>query len=285
MSSLGMQDEGQVESSLPQRGASTAKEDASTVAGNDRLYPAALNAASQTTLDAGDASNMKTTKESQVSSLPSPVKPVKRLNDTSSTSKPQKRGKTGANAKTAGGVAGQVGKGQSSLMGFFKPKNLPSNSQTVDADSDIANLTDKDGPSESEIRNFTGKNGPSELTNLTDKDASAMTETRSIPETHSTEIHSPVTLSKPFDPADQASVIDPIVSKESWSKLLGKRVIPRCEHQEPCISLITKKPGANCGRSFYMCSRPLGPSGQKEKNSQWRCGTFIWSSDWTGEGN
>jgi AP endonuclease-2 len=88
----------------------------------------------------------------------------------------------------------------------------------------------------------------------------------------------------PFDPANQKSVVDPIVAKESWSKLLGKRVVPRCEHNEPCISYTTKKPGVNCGRSFYMCPRPIGPSGQKERNTQWRCGTFIWSSDWTGDG-
>ncbi|KAK7212516.1 hypothetical protein V2G26_019694 [Clonostachys chloroleuca] len=75
-------------------------------------------------------------------------------------------------------------------------------------------------------------------------------------------------------------VFDPIEAKESWSKLLGKRVVPRCNHDEPCISLVTKKPGVNCGRSFFMCPRPLGPSGEKEKDSEWRCGTFIWSSDW-----
>nr|QKY89068.1 DNA lyase [Calonectria pauciramosa] len=77
-------------------------------------------------------------------------------------------------------------------------------------------------------------------------------------------------------------VFDPIEAKESWSKLLGKRVAPRCDHDEPCISLTTKKPGVNCGRSFYVCPRPLGPSGEKERGSEWRCGTFIWSSDWTG---
>ncbi|KAL7963127.1 Endonuclease/exonuclease/phosphatase [Trichoderma compactum] len=79
-----------------------------------------------------------------------------------------------------------------------------------------------------------------------------------------------------------ARVFDPIQAKESWSKLLGRRTLPRCEHNEPCISLTTKKPGANCGRSFYICARPLGPSGEKERGSEWRCGTFIWSSDWNG---
>lgn len=77
---------------------------------------------------------------------------------------------------------------------------------------------------------------------------------------------------------DGIKVFDPIHSKESWSKLLrGKRDAPLCEHGQPCVSYVVKKPGINCGRTFFMCSRPLGPSGQKEKNTQWRCATFIWA--------
>jgi AP endonuclease-2 len=50
--------------------------------------------------------------------------------------------------------------------------------------------------------------------------------------------------------------IDPEASKESWTKLFSKKPPPRCEgHQEPCISLTTKKPGQNCGRSFWICPR------------------------------
>ncbi|KAG0154416.1 hypothetical protein PDIDSM_1798 [Penicillium digitatum] len=77
------------------------------------------------------------------------------------------------------------------------------------------------------------------------------------------------------------TIIDPIVSKEDWSKLFAKKPVPPCDgHQEPCISLTTKKPGMNRGRSFWICPRPLGPSGEKEKGTQWRCSTFIWASDW-----
>lgn len=77
------------------------------------------------------------------------------------------------------------------------------------------------------------------------------------------------------------TIIDPIVSKEDWSKLFTKKPVPPCDgHQEPCISLTTKKPGMNRGRSFWICPRPLGPSGEKEKGTQWRCPTFIWASDW-----
>ncbi|CAI7575609.1 unnamed protein product [Penicillium glandicola] len=78
------------------------------------------------------------------------------------------------------------------------------------------------------------------------------------------------------------TIIDPIVSKEGWSRLFTKKPVPRCDgHQEPCVSLTTKKPGMNLGRSFWICSRPLGPSGEKEKGTQWRCPTFIWASDWS----
>jgi AP endonuclease-2 len=72
-------------------------------------------------------------------------------------------------------------------------------------------------------------------------------------------------------------------SKEGWTKLFSKKPMPRCEgHAEPCMLLTTKKPGVNCRRQFWMCSRPIGPSGQKETGTQWRCGTFIWASDWKG---
>ncbi|KAI9813166.1 MAG: Class II abasic (AP) endonuclease [Thelocarpon impressellum] len=86
----------------------------------------------------------------------------------------------------------------------------------------------------------------------------------------------------PFSPDDAEDVVDPIVAKESWSRLFTKREAPRCEHGEPCISLTTKKSGMNCGRAFWICSRPLGPTGAKERGTQWRCQTFIWSSDWNG---
>ncbi|KAM0260917.1 hypothetical protein ACHAQJ_002537 [Trichoderma viride] len=52
--------------------------------------------------------------------------------------------------------------------------------------------------------------------------------------------------------ADKA--FDPIQAKESWSKLLGRRMLPRCEHNEPCISLVTKKPGVNCGVLAFSLS-------------------------------
>jgi AP endonuclease-2 len=83
----------------------------------------------------------------------------------------------------------------------------------------------------------------------------------------------------PLDDDDEM-VYDPIVNKESWQTLFRKPAAPLCEsHEEPCKSMQTRKKGENQGRSFWMCARPLGPSGTKEKGTQWRCGTFIWCSD------
>ena len=210
------------------------------------------------------------TLESQ-NSMPSPAKPSgKRASETSSSARPVKRGKSGSASKqTSIGAKGQPGKGQSSLMGFFKPSVPQSDGQ---ADSQSSSVFDADSD--------TGSIAPSN-----DAVSEPPMTPRSVTGSMSSfaDGNENVSPNKSFNPDDQKKFVDPIVSKESWSKLLGKRVVPRCEHNEPCISLVTKKPGVNCGRSFYICPRPLGPSGQKERNTQWRCGTFIWSSDWTGD--
>nr|AUZ20776.1 DNA lyase [Venturia effusa] len=78
-----------------------------------------------------------------------------------------------------------------------------------------------------------------------------------------------------------SDVHDPIVAKEEWTKLFTKKKPPRCEeHDEPCTLFQTKKKGFNSGRSFWLCARPVGESGTKEKGTEWRCPTFIWASDW-----
>ncbi|KJR89594.1 AP endonuclease 2 [Sporothrix schenckii 1099-18] len=70
-------------------------------------------------------------------------------------------------------------------------------------------------------------------------------------------------------------------AKASWSRLgLGQRQTPLCEHGEPCKTFVTKKAGVNSGRSFYMCARPPGPLGKREKGTAWQCTTFVWCRDW-----
>jgi AP endonuclease-2 len=76
-------------------------------------------------------------------------------------------------------------------------------------------------------------------TPITKEPEPTLTPTRSLPGTRSEP--------EPF--------IDPEASKQSWSKLFTKKPLPVCEHGEPCVSYTVKKPGANCGRQFFLCPR------------------------------
>ncbi|PYI02144.1 DNA lyase Apn2 [Aspergillus sclerotiicarbonarius CBS 121057] len=158
--------------------------------------------------------------------------------------------------------------GQKSLKGFFKPKNAPVN-QTSGSPTDTTSPATVPPPA--------SPHKPINPTNhgqLNDEQVAA-----AIDRELNGEIGPPISATA-TTPKEDDTVIDPIVSKEDWSKLFTKKRAPKCEgHQEYCISLTTKKPGVNCGRSFWICPRPLGPSGNKEKGTQWRCPTFIWASD------
>ncbi|ROV87083.1 hypothetical protein VSDG_10007 [Cytospora chrysosperma] len=160
------------------------------------------------------------------------------------------------------------GPAQSTLKGFFRPKIAPpktikeeSNQQELELEA-VAGVGVLSSPAKKGPDGIAQKRGAGDDAN---------------DEAGRTANNSKETDDK-LDAHDDTKFIDPIQSKESWSKLLrGKRAAPLCEHGQPCISYVVKKPGINCGRTFYMCSRPLGPSGQKEKNTQWRCATFIWA--------
>ncbi|KAK1995331.1 endonuclease/Exonuclease/phosphatase [Colletotrichum falcatum] len=162
---------------------------------------------------------------------------------------------------------------QSTLTGFFKPKQPPSKPPPAETDTEIASTKNRGAAAPGGGLGRPSLSGVSKAPPLP-ADVAATTDAPSPFSASSTSATVPV-----LDTSER--VFDPIEVKESWSKFnLGKRVVPRCEHGEPCIILQTKKPGVNCGRSFYICGRPLGQSGQKEKGTEWRCGTFIWSSDW-----
>lgn len=114
-----------------------------------------------------------------------------------------------------------LAKGQSSLMGFFKPKSTGSPSKLSKANNEPKVGTGVDGAQD---------------------DASETTaESQTSVDVLKAQGEDPT-------PPSPAKFIDPIESKESWAKLLGKRVLPKCEHGDDCISLTTKKPGVNCGR-------------------------------------
>ena len=178
-------------------------------------------------------------------------------------------------------------KGQQTLKEFFisKPNGTSISRNSWDLDAFPRTVSDKDKlqlqGSHGTIERFTGQDVKSQP-DVSPVDPSARTDPTSEPP-EPTEIHSHTSPVAPsFGAPIQLDVVhDPIESKETWSKLFTKPIAPLCEgHGEPCISLLTKKPGMNLGRSFWMCPRPLGPSGAKERKTQWRCQTFIWCSDW-----
>lgn len=189
----------------------------------------------------------------------------KRVQKPEATLPAAKRTKSGSQSAGLNGP----NKGQQSLKGFFQAKAVILNDSSSTKDTDPA----------SEV--------PPQPTSM----AVATNDSQdSINGAASTKSDGPSQGETSISPGDSGlwSTIDEAsaeASKQSWGKLFSKRISPKCEHGEPCKTMLTKKPGINCGRSFWMCARPLGPSGNKEKNTQWRCSTFIWASDWTGNGN
>ncbi|RYP44808.1 hypothetical protein DL768_008766 [Monosporascus sp. mg162] len=169
-----------------------------------------------------DSSESPLPQPEPLASAPSPRKPsntgLKRTpSTTSSTSRPQK--------KTKGTLSREPsGKGQSSLKGFFAPKTTSSPGKKADTEDQGTSLDELNSTPEGAALAEATEGMSYQLDAGTPKDASTPTGTEKI--------------------------IDPIQSKESWSKLLGKRVLPKCEHGEDCISLVTKKAGANRGELF-----------------------------------
>lgn len=201
-----------------------------------------------------------------------------------SSNKPLKRAKSSSSASAPQATS----RGQQSLKGFFKPK--ASSTATTDSIGEEPKTPEaKDTYNSSDLyvqlpahflESNDGAATPSKLASPSLSESAPNDSTQET--THDmSSIRTSPSFARSGSTQDQETVHDPIQSKESWSKLFTKPVAPRCEgHDEPCITLLTKKPGMNLGRSFWMCPRPLGPSGAKEKNTQWRCQTFIWCSDW-----
>ncbi|KAH6855264.1 Endonuclease/exonuclease/phosphatase [Chaetomium sp. MPI-CAGE-AT-0009] len=158
-----------------------------------------------------------------------PPLPKRQAESSISPTRPQKKGKAVLSRENS--AKSTPGFAQSSLKGFFKPKTpTPDTTPTTEDDSTIGTpTTPNKGSTE---RTSKQRHGPSEpsSTPATEND------------TQNTVKESP--KPKSFSPG---KVFDPIEAKESWSKLLGKRVLPRCEHGDECQTLVTKKPGVNCG--------------------------------------
>src|SRR5208282_792488 len=49
-------------------------------------------------------------------------------------------------------------------------------------------------------------------------------------------------------------------ASQQWTSIFTRKDPPLCDtHSLPCIELVTKKPGPNLGRKFWICSKPVGP--------------------------
>jgi len=230
--------------------------------------------------DKSSDSRMVTPTPSPLKSPPKPLPISKRKSVDTNTSRPLKRTKSGTT--TSGNNTPGSLKGQQSLRGFLKAKPQPSDTAVDAADSQQKDVSMATASKASEMaygelafstvasiaaqptmgqqfENTSSASGTANELGAAQSDTALQVETKE----------------------ESASFVDPVAARESWSKLFTKPAAPRCEgHDEPCITLTTKKPGMNCGRAFWMCSRPIGPSGKQEKGTQWRCPTFIWCSDW-----
>lgn len=190
-------------------------------------------------------------------------------------SRPAKRSKSGTATTPANDT-----KGQKSLKGFFSRKSPDESSRQTTQDTTTAATAEFRGDPRTAVSQGT-QTASSAVPSKNSTRKKLCTESPEKPPIRGNELSaSGDGTPSQNDPPDEP-VIDPAVSKKTWLKLFTKKPPPRCEgHDEACLTMVTKKAGINCGRPFWMCSRPLGPSGNKERGTEWRCQTFIWSSDW-----
>ncbi|TKA43221.1 hypothetical protein B0A55_13566, partial [Friedmanniomyces simplex] len=188
---------------------------------------------------------------------------LKRKASVSAKPKPSKRQKSEP--------AAPASKGQQSLKGFFSKGKASATGKTLHDAGSTNNTHGLRALTNQHLRHQ--RTRPSTATAPPSTTASPGSQ---LPSPSSAFTASPSTFS-----ARAASIEQ---SQKSWSTLFSRPIAPLCEgHSEPCKTMQTKKKGSNQGRSFWMCARPLGPSGGKEKGTQWRCATFIWGSDWQGK--
>jgi AP endonuclease 2 len=81
------------------------------------------------------------------------------------------------------------------------------------------------------------------------------------------------------EPVESITYKDPgtAAANEQWTSIFTKKGPPKCEaHGVPCIELVTKKPGPNLGRRFWICSKPVGPGYDNGKSifNKWKLANY-----------
>ncbi|KAI8225259.1 DNA-(apurinic or apyrimidinic site) lyase 2 [Colletotrichum sp. SAR 10_96] len=171
---------------------------------------------------------------------PSSSAPVKRQAEAKDTKRSLKRTKTNDNdSKT---------NKQSTLTGFFKPKAPAAKPTGAHAESEIIpDSNDKNNGPEDQSQENKAAVLAGSLSTVAEVPAAAESLTSPLPSKQ----QQPASTLDPSATETSEKVFDPIETKEAWSKFsLGKRVVPKCEHGEPCVSFQTKKPGINCGEIY-----------------------------------
>ena len=239
-----------------------------------------INSASSLQLEssrkpARDAASNTAAELSEVSNEGTEASPAKRKASATIKEKPEKRQKPDPKAQSS--------KGQQSLKGFFRTQEKQGNgSPTKKAMQEKANgITNATSTTANVAAHLSEPASATVGDRGMEEEDIQQADTTTTPPAN-TASPTPSASPSPSEISNQLAANEQ--SQRSWNALFTKPAAPLCEsHDEPCKTMQTKKKGSNQGRSFWMCARHLGPSGEKERGTQWRCGTFIWCSDWTGK--
>jgi AP endonuclease 2 len=115
----------------------------------------------------------------------------------------------------------------------------------------------KNPPSQRSVNEFF------KLQNINDTQSSSSTSTElgldmeEVPEYYS---HEMIAVSREDNEDTSDREASRSTASQQWTSIFTKKGPPLCDaHGLPCIELVTKKPGPNLGRRFWICSKPVGP--------------------------
>ncbi|KAI0831869.1 DNase I-like protein [Trametes gibbosa] len=179
-------------------------------------------------------------------------------------------------------------KGQASIASFFS-KPTTSTSASASKPRDVIEIED-DAPSFSTSNTFT----PTHASDIPDPQTLSPAEQDQLDADYRLACELAKADGADLDgvpsssPSAPASSQDPTQKKAAWSELFAPVQAPKClVHGEPAKMYTVNKQGPNKGKTFFICSRPVGPGYDKGKSERlrdevdhrYRCNYFKWTSD------
>ncbi|KAI9062637.1 DNase I-like protein [Trametes sanguinea] len=170
-------------------------------------------------------------------------------------------------------------KGQASIATFFA-KPAASTSSSASSKREVIEIEDDPPQASTSVAGSTGDAPPTSQPNEDQLDA----DYRLACELARAEADADVEPS----PSPSASSQDQAGKKAAWSELFAPVQPPKCYvHGEPAKMYTVNKQGPNKGKTFFLCSRPVGPGYDKGKGErlreevdhQYRCNFFKWTSE------